>query len=55
MQIPGSYVTPTPTAVNLTSYDDMLIYTSPDYARTQLFYDIGNTTKTFNIMIYQVG
>lgn len=52
--IKDAYVTPTPTAISLASTDNVTVFTSPDYARTQILDDIRSVTKSFDIMIYQV-
>ena len=35
--IKGAYVTPKPAPIAIASSDEFIVYTSPDYARTQLF------------------
>lgn len=47
----GAYVTPTPYPAKL---DTSLIYTSPDFANTELFNDINGSTTSFHLMMYQI-
>eukprot|EP00042_Codosiga_hollandica_P048502 m.545520 g.545520 ORF g.545520 m.545520 type:complete len:459 (-) comp57673_c0_seq6:273-1649(-) len=49
-----AYITPKPTPIALSSATPVKIYTSPDFARTQLLETLGNATTSFNMMIYQV-
>lgn len=52
-QIPGAYITPVPTAVNATM-SGLALYASPDFARAQLFADMGSAKSAFAIYIYQI-
>ena len=47
----GAYVTPTPFAA---ASETTVIYTSPDYARYELFRDLNSTHSKFELFMYQV-
>lgn len=47
----GAYVTPTPYAA---ASETTVIYTSPDYARYELFRDLNSTHSKFELFMYQV-
>jgi hypothetical protein len=51
---PKAYITPTPTAIELSKTTPIRVFTSPDYARNQIFEDLDNATQSFAMYIYQV-
>ena len=51
---PAAYITPTPEPIDLDEDNLLTIYTSPDFAREQLFYDMGNASESLSVHIYQI-
>jgi len=49
---PGRYITPTPAPVS--GQGKLIASTSPDFADQQIMWDIGNTTQSLTIYMYQV-
>lgn len=49
---PGTYITPAPKYV--TASMQLGIYTSPDFARPQLFADMDSADRSFELYIYQI-
>lgn len=50
--IPGSYITPAPTPI--TGNDTVEVFTSPDYAKGELLYQLNYTKTSLAVHIYQI-
>ena len=51
---PKAYITPTPTAIEMSSKTPITVYTSPDFARPQILGDMSQANTSFAMMVYQV-
>jgi phosphatidylserine/phosphatidylglycerophosphate/cardiolipin synthase-like enzyme len=49
-----AYVTPKPAPVALSASDLIHVYAAPDYARSVVLEDVYDTTKSFQLMVYQI-